>query len=160
MKYPFSHKKREGSSVCSVLDTWLSFSTRKLPRSGIPTHHLSQGETRWRHYSKNRTRYRFIDRFIVNRVVTDKILAYWLIYRDTNISADFWSDGQYFGRFSVKLRWTSICQSIFSFYGLVELCNSSKFPLLLIQMQGMKVILLFNAPILENFVLKIRLYKK
>jgi hypothetical protein len=63
--------------------------------------------------------------------------------------ADFQSDDRYFGRFSMKFRWNSVWQSLFLFYCLVELYISSKFSFLLIQMQEIKVIFLFNASILS-----------
>jgi hypothetical protein len=69
---------------------------------GLIQHHLHVIISN--HCSKNRPRYRFIGRFIVNRVVTDKILASRLIYRYTDILADFQSDDRYFGRFSMKFR--------------------------------------------------------
>jgi hypothetical protein len=51
------------------------------------------------HCLKNRPRYLFIGLFIVNRLVTDNISAYRLIYRHTDILADFQTQIQYFVRF-------------------------------------------------------------
>jgi hypothetical protein len=62
-----------------------------------------------------------------------------------NISPDFHSHGRYFDWFLMKFQWNLVWQSIFSSYGCVELCISSKFSLLFIQMQGIKVILMCNA---------------
>jgi hypothetical protein len=110
----------------------------------IPWHLISMREV-WTykasmgriHCSKNQLRYRFISQFIVNRVVTDKILAYRPVYRASDISADFPHESRYFAPFS--LSWPIFrmivseismkfgMQSIFSSYGFLEFCISSNF---------------------------------
>jgi hypothetical protein len=124
--------------------TWAQLIQKKTPSHIVIYVTLLWGNNTWNHYAKKSAEYQFIARFIVNRVLTDKI--YQLIYRWHRFSIDFRSDRRYFGRVSVKFHWNLVWQSIFLSYSLAKLCISSNFPFILISTQGIKVILLFNAP--------------